>query len=402
MIKVKLLTVSEITRQIKQSLEEEFSQVSVVGEISNFKAHNSGHWYFNLKDSDAVINCTMWRGYNSYVFFTPQDGMKVIINGKISVYPPRGTYQVDVRSMKPAGVGELQAAFEMLKQKLEEEGLFDASHKRSVPVFPKKIGIVTAIDGAAFKDMISVAERRYPLVELVITPARVQGTGSAETIIDGINRLNAREDIDVIIIARGGGSIEDLWSFNEEAVARAVYNSRIPVISGIGHEIDFTIADFTADLRAPTPSAAMELATPDKNDIFAFINDFSYNSTLKINELYRKGRKRLGSVLGSYGFRVPLDIVRNKSQFVDNLLYKVLQTTDHRILLHSNKVSLLTKIIESNNIQRTLERGFALVRQDNKYIKRSTQFNSTKATELIFADNSIKISREKNGQKTTK
>ena len=397
MIKAKLLTVSEITRQIKQSLEEEFSQVSVVGEISNFKAHNSGHWYFNLKDSDAMISCTMWRGYNNYVFFTPQDGMKVIVNGKLSVYPPRGTYQVDVRSMKPAGVGELQAAFEMLKQKLGEEGLFDTSHKKSIPVFPKKIGIVTAIDGAAFKDMISVAERRYPLAELVITPARVQGTGSAETIIYGINQLNAHEDIDVIIIARGGGSIEDLWSFNEEAVARAVYNSQVPVISGIGHEIDFTIADFVADLRAPTPSAAMELATPDKNDIFAFINDFSYNSTLKINELYRKGRKRLGSVLGSYGFRVPLDIVRNKSQFVDNLLYKVLQTTDHRILLHNNKVSLLTKIIESNNIQRTLERGFALVRQDNKYIKRSNQFNSNKAAELIFADSSIKINREKNG-----
>ena len=396
MIKAKLLTVSEITKQIKQSLEDEFSQISVIGEISNFKAHNSGHWYFNLKDSDALICCTMWKGYNNYVFFTPQDGMKIVVNGKLSVYPPRGTYQVDVRSMKPAGAGELQAAFEILKQKLEEEGLFDVSHKKSIPAFPVKIGIVTAEDGAAFRDMISVAERRYPLAELVICPARVQGTGSAETIIDGIRQLNLREDIDVIIIARGGGSIEDLWSFNEETVARAVYNSRIPIISGVGHEIDFTIADFTADLRAPTPSAAMELATPDKNDIFAFINDFSYNSTLKINELCRKGRKRLNSVFGSYGFRVPLDIVRNKSQLVDNLLYKVLQTTDHRISLHNNKVSLLTKIIESNNVQRTLERGFVLVRQDNKYIKRSNQFNSNEETELIFADGSFKFNRENN------
>jgi exodeoxyribonuclease VII large subunit len=396
MITAKPLTVSEITKQIKQSLEDEFSQVSVIGEISNFKAHNSGHWYFNLKDSDALISCTMWRGYNNYVFFTPQDGMKVIVNGKLSVYPPRGTYQVDVRSMKPAGVGELQAAFEMLKQKLAEEGLFDAPHKKKIPAFPQKIGIVTAADGAAFKDMISVAERRYPLAELVITPARVQGTGSAETIVDGIMRLNSLGDVDVIIIARGGGSIEDLWAFNEEIVARAVYNSRIPVISGVGHEIDFTIADFVADLRAPTPSAAMELATPDKDDIFAFIDDFSYNSTLKISELCRKGRKRLSSVLSSYGFRVPLDIVRNKSQFVDNLLYKVLQTTDHRILLHRNKVSLLTKIIESNNINRTLERGFALVRQNNNYVKRSTQFNLTEATELIFADGTIRINKDNN------
>ena len=387
----KLLTVSEITKQIKQTLEADFSQVSVIGEISNYKAHNSGHWYFNLKDSDALICCTMWRSFNSYVFFTPQDGMKIIVSGKLSVYPPRGSYQIDVRSMKPAGEGELQAAFEMLKQKLNAEGLFDPARKKAIPQFPQKIGIVTAIDGAAFKDMISVAERRYPLAELVIAPARVQGSGSAETITEGIKLLNTRDDIDVIIVARGGGSIEDLWSFNEEAVARAVYNSKIPVISGVGHEIDFTITDFTADLRAPTPSAAMEMATPDINDIFAFINDFSYNSTLKINEYCRKGRKRLSSVLSSYGFRVPLDIVRNKSQLVDNLLYKVLQKTDHRILLHNNKVSLLTKVIESNNVQRILERGFTLLRQGNKYIKRKAGFDSNEESELIFADGKVKI-----------
>ncbi len=396
MLKSKLLTVSEITKQIKITLEEEFSQVSVIGEISNFKAHNSGHWYFNLKDADAVINCTMWRGFNNYVYFTPQDGMKIIVNGKISVYPPRGNYQLDVRSMKPAGVGELQAAFEALKKKLGEEGLFDPSHKKPIPIFPQKLGIVTAEDGAAFKDMISVAERRYPLAELVIFPARVQGSGSAESIVEGIKQLNFRDDIDVIILARGGGSIEDLWSFNEESVARAIYKSKIPVISGVGHEIDFTIADFVADLRAPTPSAAMELATPDKDDIFAFISDFSYNSTLKINEYCRKGRNRLSSVLGSYGFRVPLDIVRNKSQLVDNLLYKVLQTTDHRILLYKNKVSLLTKIIESNNIQRTLNRGFALVKQDEKYVKRRVQFNNNADAELIFADGKLKIKSNKN------
>ena len=397
MLNSKLLTVSEVTRQIKLTLEEEFSQLSVIGEISNFKAHNSGHWYFNLKDSDAVISCTMWRGFNNYVFFTPQDGMKVIVSGKLSVYPPRGSYQIDVRSMKPAGVGELQAAFEQLKQKLGEEGLFDPSHKKAIPEYPNKIGIVTAIDGAAFKDMISVAERRYPLAELVIASARVQGSGSAESIAESLRQLNSQDDIDVIIVARGGGSIEDLWSFNEETVAREIYNSKIPVISGVGHEIDFTIADFVADLRAPTPSAAMELATPDKNDIFVFIDDFSYNSTLKINEYCRKGRKRLSSVLGSYGFRVPLDIVRNKSQFVDNLLYKMLQTIDHRVLLYNNKVALLTKIIESNNVHRALYRGFVLVKQDDKYVKRSAQFISEKDTELIFADGSVKVNQVKNG-----
>src|SRR3972149_9359587 len=178
-----ILTVSELTKEIKQTLEDKFEQVSVQGEISNFKAHVSGHWYFSLKDANASISCTMWKGFNNYVFFTPQDGMKITVNGKISVYPPRGNYQNDVRSMKPAGVGELQAAFEALKQKLSDEGLFDEEFKKEIPAFPKKIGIVTAIDGAAFKDMISVAERRFPLVELVIVPARLQGSGAAKTIV---------------------------------------------------------------------------------------------------------------------------------------------------------------------------------------------------------------------------
>jgi exodeoxyribonuclease VII large subunit len=396
----KLLTVSEITKQIKSTLEGEFSELSVIGELSNFKAHVSGHWYFNLKDSDALISCTMWKGLNSYVFFTPQDGMKIIVNGKLSVYPPRGNYQIDVRSIKPAGIGELQAAFEMLKQKLSKEGLFNPEHKKTIPSLPKKIGIVTAIDGAAFKDMVSVAKRRYPLAELVIAPSRVQGSGAAENIDRSIKQLNELKDIDVIIISRGGGSIEDLWSFNEEIVARAVYNSRIPVISGVGHEVDFTIADFVADLRAPTPSAAMEIATPDKNDIFAFINDFSYNSTLKINEYCRTLRKKLNSIINSYGFRVPIDLIRNKSQLVDNLLYKVLQKTDHRILLHNNRVSLLTAIIESNNVHRILNRGFTLVKQDNKYVIRSAMFNPDINTEIVFADGSVNIkSRKNNGKK---
>jgi len=257
---IKTISVSELTKQIKLTLEENFSEVSVIGEMSNFKAHVSGHWYFNLKDANAVISCAMWKGLNNYVFFTPQDGMKIIVSGRITVYPPRGSYQIDVRSMKPAGVGELQAAFEMLKRKLADEGLFDEIHKKPMPSFPQKIGIVTAKDGAAFQDMISVAERRFPLVELVISPARVQGSGAAESIVESIKLLNKQKDIDLIIIARGGGSIEDLWAFNEEIVAREIFASKIPIITGIGHEVDFTISDFVADLRAPTPSAAMEIA----------------------------------------------------------------------------------------------------------------------------------------------
>ena len=278
-IQDQIFSVSEITKSIKFILESTFEKISIEGEISNFKAHGSGHWYFNLKDEGAVINCTMWKGVNNYVFFTPEDGMKIIVTGRITVYPPRGSYQIDVRSMKPAGVGELQAAFERLKKKLFEEGLFDEESKKAIPTFPKKIGLITAADGAAVKDMISVAERRFPLVELLIAPTKVQGAGAAENIVNNIRKLNLLKDIDVIILARGGGSIEDLWAFNEEIVARAIYKSKIPIISGVGHEVDFTIADFVADLRAPTPSVAMELATPDIEELKNFIKD-SYSVKL--------------------------------------------------------------------------------------------------------------------------
>jgi exodeoxyribonuclease VII large subunit len=383
-----ILTVSELTKEIKQTLEEKFNQVSVEGEISNFKAHISGHWYFSLKDANASISCTMWKGFNNYVFFTPQDGMKVIVNGKITVYPPRGNYQIDVRSMKPAGVGELQAAFEALKQKLSDEGLFKEEFKKPIPTFPKRIGIVTAIDGAAFKDMISVARRRFPLVELVICPTRVQGAGAAEMIVQSIELLNKQKDIDVIIVGRGGGSIEDLWAFNEEIVARAIFDSKIPIISGVGHEIDFTIADFVADLRAPTPSAAMELATPNIDEFFAFISEFSYTTTQNLVDLCNGSYRKISDLLNSYGFRKPLDLVRRNSQQIDSLTYKLLQNIGNKMLVYNSKLSLLTQRVEAHDINRSLKKGFVLVKQDSRYITRANKLKK-KTASLIFYDNKI-------------
>jgi exodeoxyribonuclease VII large subunit len=390
---IEILSVSKLTKQIKLTLEEEFPQISVLGEISNFKAHVSGHWYFNLKDSEAVISCTMWKGINNYVFFNPQDGMKIIITGRITVYPPRGNYQFDVRSMKPAGIGELQVAFEKLKKKLSEEGLFDESFKKPIPQFPEKIGIVTAIDGAAFQDMINIASRRFPLVELVIAPSKVQGAGAAESIVNSLKLLNKQNDVDVIILGRGGGSIEDLWAFNEEIVARAIFASKIPIISAVGHEIDFTIADFVADLRAPTPSAAMELATPHQEDIFAFINDFSYTSTQNIKEFYLKKYDSVQNILKSYGFRMPLDLVRRKSQQLDNVIYKISNGINRKFLFNSNKLSLIIKTIESYDTKRILKKGFALVKQDSKYIKRVSQFDRKKLAAIEFYDGSIEVSK---------
>ncbi|MGE5681294.1 MAG: exodeoxyribonuclease VII large subunit [Bacillota bacterium] len=386
-----IFSVGQITRLIKEELENNFSDVSIEGEISNLKKHVSGHWYFNLKDSDALICCTMWKGFNNYVFFTPEDGMKIIASGHISVYPPRGSYQLDVRHMKPAGVGSLQAAFEKLKQRLASEGLFDAELKKPIPTFPKKIGIVTAVDGAALRDMISVAERRFPLVELFVVPSKVQGEGAAKSIAEAIELLNKRDDIDIIIAGRGGGSLEDLWAFNEETVARAIYNSHIPVISAVGHETDFTIADFVADLRAPTPSAAMEIATPSKEDFFAYIQDFISKSSDNISYILDQKKRIVNSIITSYGFRVPQDLIRVKMQQMDNIFYRIEQKIDKKLLTANNRVSVLAKSLEGNDVQKILKKGFVLVRQDSKFVKRASDFTGDRPAVLKFYDDEITI-----------
>ncbi|MEW6655012.1 MAG: exodeoxyribonuclease VII large subunit, partial [Bacteroidota bacterium] len=392
-----ILSVSEITGLIKQTLESEFDDVSVVGEISNFKAHISGHWYFTLKDSNAQINCTMWRGLNSYVFFTPQDGMKIIANGKISVYMPRGSYQLDVRSMKPAGVGELQAAFDKLKQKLFDEGLFDEEHKKPIPRFPQKIGVVTAIDGAAFQDMKSIASRRYPLVELVIASSRVQGEGAAQEIVKGIKLLNKQNDIDVIVVGRGGGSLEDLWAFNEEIVARAIFESRIPVISGVGHEIDFTIADFAADLRAATPSAAIELATPNTDDLLSYVSDFSYYNSQKIFEILRSYRDEITSHITSYGFKLPQDLVKNKTQQLDSAIYKFSNFVVNKVLTCRTRTELLESKIKAMSVDSVLKRGFTFIKQNDSVVPRMINFRSDIAYTIKFYDGEINIDVKEKG-----
>ncbi len=387
----KIFAVSELTALIKQDLENRFSDITLIGELSNFKKHVSGHWYFTLKDSNAQISCVMWRGINAYVFFSPQDGMKVVLKGRITVYPPRGNYQMEVRSMRPAGVGELQEAFEKLKKKLSAEGLFDQVHKKAIPRFPEKIGIVTAIGGAALKDMISVAERRYPLAELVIAPAKVQGEGGAAEIVSSIKKLNNRDDIDVIIVGRGGGSLEDLWQFNEEIVARAIFDSVIPVVSGVGHETDVTIADYTADLRAPTPTAAMELATPDINEIIAFITDFSYNSTNEISGIIRKHKDIIKNMTGSYVFRKPWNLVSLNTQKLDNLFFRLNNSALSKVKTHRHNLELINQNIESYNFAGILKRGYTIIRQKGKIIPRSEILESDESVDIQFFDKEVRI-----------
>jgi len=384
-------TVSELTAEIKEILETEFEEIKVVGEISNFKAHYSGHWYFTLKDSNAQISCTMWKGINNYVFFTPQDGMKVILTGRITVYPPRGNYQIDVRSMKAAGEGELQQAFEKLKRKLSDEGLFDKHHKIPIPSFPQKIGIVTAIDGAALRDMISVASRRFPLVELIVAGAKVQGQGSAENIATKISLLNKLKDIDIIIIGRGGGSLEDLWAFNEEVTARAIFNSKIPIISGVGHEVDFTIADFVADLRAPTPTAAMELATPDQSEIFEYLKDFSYSHSKRMEEIISDKKLKINNLINTYGFRIVKDNIKNKYQFLDANTYKLQNNIKRIFSVNKNKLELFEKVLDANNFNKILKKGYTVVSQENHYIDRASKIDSNKKIKIKFFDNEIEL-----------
>ncbi|RJP61526.1 MAG: exodeoxyribonuclease VII large subunit [Ignavibacteriales bacterium] len=387
-------SVSELTALIRETLELNFESISVEGEISNFKKHASGHWYFSLKDSGAQISCTMWKGFNNLVFFTPEDGMKIIVNGKISVYPPRGSYQIDVRSMKPSGVGELQAAFERLKNKLAEEGLFDSEFKKPIPIFPSKIGVITGADSAAYRDILNIAQRRYPLAELIIAPTKVQGDGAAELIVKAIESFNKREDIDTLIIARGGGSLEDLWAFNEEIVARSIFGSKIPIVTGIGHEIDFTIADFVSDLRAPTPSAAIELSTPNKDDLLFLLEEYQDDFEEIILQKISDGSKEVKNILTSYAFRNMENRINNGFQKVDNLYTSFSRSIQLLINNKMQKISLFEKSVENYDIEKTLKKGFTLIKQNGKFVNRAQKFSNTETFQIKFFDDQIEI---KNG-----
>ncbi len=389
----KILSVSEITNEIKFTLENSFSDVTVIGEISNFTAHYSGHWYFTLKDSNSQISCTMWRSFNSKVFFKPQDGMKIIVRGNINVYPPRGSYQINAKVIQPAGEGELQAAFERLKRKLNAEGLFDESLKKPLPRFPETIGIVTADGAAALRDLLSVAERRYPIVKLIHAPAKVQGEGASEEIASSIKALNKYGKVDVIIVARGGGSLEDLWAFNEEIVARAIFNSKIPVISGVGHEVDFTIADFVADLRAPTPTAAMELATPNQEDIFAYLNDFLYTSHSKIDDYLGNKNYQVEQILNSYGFKKNIDFINTRVQYIDGLFSEINNSTAKKLKELTHRVNLAQRTIDSADINKNLKKGYSIVKQNGVIIKDSVNIKNGENINIQFYENEIELEK---------
>jgi exodeoxyribonuclease VII large subunit len=388
----RVYTVCEITREIRRNIEEGFAPLAVEGEISNFKRHSSGHLYFSLKDAEAQIACVLWRGRSQNLPFQPQDGAKVLAFGTLSVYERQGKYQLDVMWLRPIGAGELQLAFENLKKKLASEGLFDADRKRTIPPFPSRIGVVTSETGAALRDIVSVISRRAPWVQLIVRPARVQGEGAAEDISRAIDEFNEYGGADVLIVGRGGGSLEDLWAFNEEAVARAIARSSIPVVSAVGHEVDFSISDFTADLRAPTPSAAAELVVTDGAELSDRIRTLARRMVRHLNGRIALNAERISGFQKSYGLRRPEERIREHRQRLDDLVRGVETTANRRIFDLRFRYSAVREKLTALNPDAVLSRGYSITTRmrDGRIVTRSGDLQKDDALRIRFAAGSVR------------
>lgn len=394
-------TVSWINSYIKLLVEEEMllKDIFVSGEISNFKKHSTGHFYFTLKDEVSEIRAVMFRAHASRVRFNIENGMKVVVHAKIGVFPQGGTYQLYVDSIQPDGIGSLHLAYEQLKEKLFKEGLFDEKYKKPIPKFPKAIGIITSQTGAAIKDIINVATRRYPLAKLVLYPSLVQGENAYIDLISGVEYFNITESVDTIIIGRGGGSMEDLWAFNNEYLARAIFNSKIPVVSAVGHEIDFTICDYVADLRAPTPSAAAELVTPDIKELISKVGDFKSRALQAIMTKIDDYKAKLYDLSSSRVLTSP--------QAMLNIPRMQLDSAKSGLISALGKIILEKKAIFTENVAKlnllnpmsVLARGFTLVYDEKgSPVKKIENITESSNITVKFSDGKIKakvISKEK-------
>jgi exodeoxyribonuclease VII large subunit len=379
-------TVSEVTRYIRSlfELDETLQDVWITGEVSNMKVANSGHWYFTLKDNDAQLRCVMWRSSTSRQPVLPNDGDALEVHGRISLYEPRGEYQLYADRIRPVGVGDLYQRFEQLKAKLADEGLFDADRKRSWPAFPRKIGIVTSPTTAAFQDVLNVLRRRFPLAEVILSPTPVQGNEAPPHIIAALDRLNHHTDVDVIIMCRGGGSIEDLWSFNDEQVARAVAGSRIPVITGVGHEIDFTIVDFISDLRAPTPSAAAEQATPDLSEIQAALRLLSERLDGMMYDYLLNAENRLTLLERNLQRSSPQNTISSSRQRIDDLNGRLLRQQNAFTRLLRERLSSRTAALNAASPDALLKRGYAIVTRSDDGQRVTSELDASPGTGITI------------------
>ena len=363
------ITVGALTRYIKYKFDNDanLQNIAIKGEISNFKRHSRGHFYFTIKDEESRINAIMFASQTKSVQFEPIDGTKVLGRGRISVFPSTGNYQIYVDEMIEDGVGNLYALYEKLKADLKKEGLFNPEHKKEIPKIPKRIGIITAPTGAAIRDIISTINRRYPLCEVILFPSLVQGKEAKDDIVRNIEQADTY-DLDTLIVGRGGGSIEDLWAFNEDIVARAIYECNTQVISAVGHEIDFTIADFVADKRAETPTGAAEIAVPSKADLLKLISQLEIRSSKNMNNILETNKKILDKIKSSYILSNPMSIYEIKEQKLDNLIDKTNTIINLYLNNKNNKYSNLINKLGVLNPLNTLKRGYSISKIDNKVI----------------------------------
>ena len=387
----KAYTVTAITRLIKSTLEESFQGLWVEGEISGYIHHSSGHRYLTLKDNNAVLKVTIWKFVGQTLKFEPKNGQKVLIYGDINVYEKGGNYQLNCKKILPVGIGELELAFRQLYEKLSEEGLFDDDRKKPIPTYAYKIGIVTSPTGAAIRDIIQIARRRNPSVELILFPATVQGDGGEDTIAAGIEYFNSRDDIDIIITGRGGGSLEDLWNFNTEKVVRAIVASLIPIISAVGHEIDTTLADYAADLRAPTPSAAAELAVWSLKDLQEQLYYHATAQTTALQYVIEYAQEHLSRIISRPVFKHPFQIIEQRQQYLDSCWRQLQITGKNRFESHKNRLSLAASRLDTLSPLKILSRGYSVSRfeTDGKLIKSAASVKVGDRIETIVADGSI-------------
>lgn len=353
-MKDKYLTVTALTRYIKRKIDMDshLQGIWLKGEISNFKHHSRGHMYLTIKDESSRITAVMFAGNNRHLKFLPENGMKVFIRGNISVYEANGQYQLYINEMEPDGLGALYLAYEQLKEKLDKKGYFAFEHKKAIPEFPQRIGVITSPTGAAVRDVITTIKRRYPIVEVIVIPVLVQGPNAPESIKNAIEEANAIGNFDTLIVGRGGGSIEELWSFNEEIVATAIYKSNIPIISAVGHETDTTISDFVADLRAPTPTSAAEIAVPSQNEIKGQLSQLSKRITLQMNRSLDIQSRQLNYLKTSYAFRYPGELLKQKEQELDSKLENLNRSIQ---LLQKEKVSAFKTAFHRMKLQHPQE-----------------------------------------------
>ena len=403
-MKYNAVTVTQLNKYLKDRFDEDenLNAILVKGEISNFKNHYTGHLYFTLKDENSLIKCIMFKSYAERLAFKPKDGMKVMVFGSVSVFERDGVYQIYTKSMLEDGMGDLHEKFEQLKQQLEKEGLFDESHKKTIPLYPKTIGVLTSQTGAVIRDIINVSTRRNPNVHIRLLPVPVQGPGAAEKIAEKIRQMNEQKLADVIIVGRGGGSLEDLWPFNEEIVARAIYNSEIPIISAVGHETDFTIADFVADLRAPTPSAAAELAVPDIYELKQKINNYQNRYRIALKKQIEIMRLRYEKCMKSRIFTDPTRNIKDKYIIIDTYIKRLENKIKN---IQSDKKSEFLKTVaklDTLSPLKTLTRGYCLTEKYNKIVKSVKQLQLNDKIELKFSDGIASATVENINLKETK